>query len=64
MAQRTGVYSLIKVAKNMCRLILWADPIIRKKFPTNNALLAALDAAGAACHTLRIQLEAVREEGV
>ena len=64
MAKRTGVYSLRKVAILMCRLLLKFEPVIRSTWPSNTALQAALTAASAACHTLRIELDAVREIGV
>lgn len=63
MAARTGVYSLTKTANRMCQLILAYGWVIRKVFPSNNALHAAIDAAAAACAVLRLELEEVREYG-
>lgn len=63
MAQRTGVPSLIDVASRMCQLILAFSPIIRRTYPSNALLHAALDTAMAACDALRIQLEEVRAYG-
>lgn len=63
MARRTGVSSLQKVARNMCRLILAFSPIIRRIYPSNTALHVALDTAMAACGVLEQELELVREYG-
>ena len=64
MTRRTGVPSLISVAREMCRLILVFSPIIRRAYPSNTALHVALEAANAACDVLRQELEEVREFGV
>lgn len=63
MAKRTGVPSLLIVAKEMCRLITKFAPIITAAYPSNAALQAALAAALAACAALGDQLMAVREYG-
>lgn len=64
MTRRLGVPSLIDVAKEMCRLITLFSPIIQRAYPNNAALLAALAAANAACATLHLECEKVREFGV
>lgn len=64
MGQRTGVPAIIKVAKEMCRLINLFTPVIQKLYPTNTALLAALAAANAACGVLHLELEEVQTVGV
>lgn len=63
MARRTGVPSLVDVASELCRLVTKFSPVIASIYPTNTALLAAIAAAGAACETLRIELDKVRETG-
>lgn len=63
MTQRTGVPSLIDVAKRMCDLIFKFQPIIRRAYPENLVLQSALDTAMAACEALRLQLEEVRQYG-
>lgn len=63
MAQRTGVPTMLKVAKELCRLLALFTPIIIKRYPANEALAAALAAANAACGVLATQLEQVRELG-
>lgn len=63
MATKTGVPSLIQVARRMCKLITAFSPIIRRVYPDNEALLLALDAAMTACSVLDAELEAVREYG-
>lgn len=52
MAQRTGISSLNSLAKQMCRAVTIFTPIIRRVYPENEAILAALDAANAACALL------------
>jgi len=63
MAQRTGIPTMIGVAKRLCYLINAFTPVIQKKYPTNAALLAALAAANAACAVLQSELVTVREFG-
>jgi len=64
MAGRTGVPSLIKVAKELCRLILAFGPIIVRAYPESTALHVAMAAAQAACQTFHEELEKVKEIGV
>lgn len=63
MARKTGVPSLMWVARRMCDLINRFTPIILQLYPSNTALHAALAAANAACATLHAELAAVREYG-
>lgn len=63
MTHRTGVPTMMKVAKTLCRLIVNFTPVIVKTYPTNTALHAALSAANAACQTLELELSEVREYG-
>jgi len=63
-AGRTGVPSLIKVAKELCRLILLFGPVITRLYPDNSALHVAMSAASAACQTFHEELEKVKEIGV
>lgn len=62
--RRTGLPSLDKIAREMCRLIVTFTPIIRSLYPENAALLAALAAANAACEALEEQISGVLQEGV
>lgn len=62
--RRTGIPSLIQVSKVLCELLVHFSPIIRRLYPSNTALHAALAAAEAACAVLRDELEAQREIGV
>jgi hypothetical protein len=64
MARRTGVYSLRKVAHEMCRLITKFTPVIIAVFPESTALHAALEAANSACALLDQELAEVQEVGV
>lgn len=64
MAKRTGVPSLLWVAKKMCYFLAKYQSVIVALYPTNDALIAALAAANAACSTLATELELVREYGV
>jgi len=61
--KRTGIPSLIKVAREMCRLLAKFAPLIATLYPSNAALQAALAAASAACQELETQLLTEREYG-
>lgn len=63
MTSRTGVPSLILVARELCRLIFKFSPVIQRAYPSNLALQAALLAANSACDVLRLELEGVRDYG-
>lgn len=63
MARRTGVPSLMFIARRLCILIVKFTPVIMQVYPTSTALHAALAAANAACATLHEQLAAVRAYG-
>lgn len=63
MTRRTGVPSLIDVAREMCRLITKFTPVIQRLYPENVALQAALAAANTACGALDEELIKVRELG-
>lgn len=63
MASRTGIPSLMVVARRLCLLIVKFTPIITHLYPSNTALLAALAAANAACSALHEELALVREYG-
>lgn len=63
MARRTGVPTLMFVARRMCQLITDFTPVITTLYGGNSALLAALAAANAACATLHAELAGVREYG-
>lgn len=60
---RTGVPTLIRLARALCNSILAFTPIIRQVYPQNVALQAALEAAMIACGQLREELEKEREYG-
>jgi len=62
-ARRTGVPSIMLIAREMCRLLAKFSPVITTLYPTNAALLAALAAAQAACAQLDAQLALVRDYG-
>lgn len=63
MAARTGVPTLIAVARRMCDLITRYGFIITELYPSNTALAAALAAANSACAALHDELVPVREVG-
>jgi hypothetical protein len=52
MSRRTGLPTINRVARELCRLITVFSPIIQRTYPNNPALLAALEAANAACAVL------------
>lgn len=64
MAFRTGVPSLMVVARRLCLLVVKFTPVIQARYPGNANLLAALEAANVACSALHVELAAVREYGV
>lgn len=61
--KRTGVPTLMSIARALCLAITKFTPLIAQRYPENAALLAALAAANAACATLHEQLAIVREYG-
>lgn len=63
MAKRTGVPTLLGLAKKLCRALAKFQSLIYNLYPDNTALQAALTAATAACSVLEAELEAVREYG-
>lgn len=63
MTRRTGVPTLIHIAKRMCDLITKFTPVIIQLYPTNTQLHAALAAANTACAALHAELAEVREYG-
>lgn len=63
MARRTGVPSLMEVARRMCILIVKFTPVIAQVYPGNTTLMNALAAANAACAALHQELAQVREYG-
>lgn len=58
MAKRTGLPTIVKVAKRLCQLVAAFSPIIKKTYPTNTALHDALDTVSAACSVLVVVGEA------
>lgn len=56
-AARDGLPKLHAAATIICTTVRWSRPIIARKYPTNTALQAAMDAAMAACQTLRLGIE-------
>lgn len=62
--RRTGLPTLLKLAREMCRILTVFAPQIRKYYGTNVALMAALEAAEGACHVLSEQIEEALEPGV
>jgi len=63
MARRTGVPTLLWVAKRLCQLVAKYGSTIELLYPTNEALALALAAANTACGVLAAELEKVREYG-
>ena len=63
MAPRTGVPTLLQVAKRMCDLITRYATVIELAYPSSPALHAALAAAMSACSVLESELAQVREIG-
>jgi hypothetical protein len=63
MTQRTGVPSLMEVARRLCLLITKFTPVIERLYGDNAALMAALAAANSACAVLHMELASVRDYG-
>lgn len=63
MAKRTGMPAITKVAKEMCRLIVKFEPIIRAVTDNDPAVALALSGALAACSTLEESLQEYIEDG-
>lgn len=62
--QRIGFYTLRKLAYGMCKALPAFTPLIRKAYPNNAALLAALAAAEVACHALIEEIDNQATPGV
>lgn len=62
--QRIGFYSIRKYARLMCKYIQLFEPVIRRAYPNNATLQAALTAAMTACNLLVEQIDEVAEQGV
>jgi len=62
--RRTGIPTLITVARTMCKYIVKFTPLIRAFTDNNAAVMAALEAANAACGVLEAELQVWVEEGV
>lgn len=63
MTARTGVPTLLGLARQLCKYVAKYGTVIAALYPSNTALLAALSAANAACATLAEELTIVRETG-
>jgi hypothetical protein len=64
MTTRIGVPSILKTAKELCRLIDKFTPIIGRITGFDPAVMAALAAANAACMVLNEVLDELIVEGV
>lgn len=63
MARRTGLWTLQKIAQNLCRAVATFTPAIQAVYGSNATLMAALTAANEACRILSEEIEAEREYG-
>lgn len=54
--RRSGLPTLLELAKKMCRIIVTFTPAIQKLYGENAALMAALAAANVACHELEQEI--------
>lgn len=52
MAQRNGLRKIRDLANILCKLVTAFSPIIRRAYPENATLMAALDAVLIACAVL------------
>jgi len=63
MTKRTGIPSILKIAKTFCRLIILFTPLIRQVTNNDSSVMAALSAALLACRLLEDELEPYRVLG-
>lgn len=63
MPRRTGIPTILWTAQELCRLINKFTPTIKRLYPDNTALHAALAAANAACAVLVEEASEEREYG-
>lgn len=61
--EKDGVATLLKLARALCFAVNKFAPIIRAKYGSNAALMAALAAAETMCTTFIDEFEAIREYG-
>lgn len=64
MTKRTGLPSIVAVAHELCRLLVKFSPVIRRLYPENAILIAALDTALTACQALGQAAEDALPPGV
>ena len=64
MGRRTGLPSMMQIARRLCFLIVAFRPVIQRLYSENTLLLLALDTAAAACAELEKQIIDVLEVGV
>lgn len=57
MAVKTGIPTVIVVARKLCKVIQALSPLIRKATNNNPDVIAALGAASLACEALELILE-------
>lgn len=63
MASRTGVFKIGNLAKAMCKAVTISTPAIQRAYPSNAALMAALQAANTACQLLASEVDSVKVYG-
>lgn len=59
--QKTGFYTLRKLAYGMCQALARFSPVIRQFFPDRPVLLALLTTAETVCHELVAEIDATRK---
>lgn len=62
--RRTGLPTMRVTARYLCKLIGDFTPIIKKLYPDNDLLHAALDTANVACALLVEQIDVTLPDGV
>lgn len=62
--RRTGLPTMRVTARYLCKLIRDFTPIIKKLYPDNDLLHAALDTANVACALLVEQIDVTLPDGV
>jgi hypothetical protein len=64
MAQRSGLPTILQLAKQLCKFISVWTPVIQKFYGGNAALMAALASANAACAVLAAAIDDVLPEPI
>lgn len=60
--QKSGLYTLRKLASAMCTAIVTFGPYLKLYFSNRPTLVAAIDAVSAACASLVVEIDSARAD--